>query len=265
VARAAEDLDFSVEQVRAAFVRVCERLGWRFDASARWLLTPEALIVVWDGSEAQLIGYRRELVRQAPPSELLERFDALSASLRETSPETTGGTSPLPPPLPPRDHGGQEQEQEQERTETPSASAFVDSWNRITQEPIPRCRDLAAKRKRHVQARLKDRTLPEWEAIMAKIQGSSFCRGANDRRWTASFDGLIESPDVGVKALEGKYDDRPSRRVTTVEATGRRVESAEETDAYLKKLRADRDAVKAEGGGPVKFDRNQIFTGGAHG
>lgn len=88
------------------------------------------------------------------------------------------------------------------------ASDFAEAWNRLTQLPIARCRDLTSARKRKIRTRLTERPLPEWEAVIARIQASSFCRGENDRGWSASFDWLIGSPDVAVKVLEGKYDDR---------------------------------------------------------
>jgi hypothetical protein len=88
------------------------------------------------------------------------------------------------------------------------ATDFAEAWNRLTEPPIARCRDLTSKRKRHIRSRLTERPLTEWESVIARIQASSFCRGENDRGWSASFDWLIGSPDVAVKVLEGKYDDR---------------------------------------------------------
>lgn len=102
------------------------------------------------------------------------------------------------------------------------ALAFQASWNSLTALPIPRCKNLTSTRKRHVRARLTERALAEWENVMQRIQGSRFCRGENDRGWAASFDWLIGSPDVGVKVLEGKYDDRdatkPKRAIASQES-----------------------------------------------
>lgn len=92
------------------------------------------------------------------------------------------------------------------------ATDFAEAWNRITRPPIARCRDLTSGRKRKIRTRLTERPLPEWEAVMARIQASSFCRGENDRGWSASFDWLVGSPDVAVKVLEGKYDDQKPKR-----------------------------------------------------
>lgn len=105
---------------------------------------------------------------------------------------------------------------EQEReTASPPPSALMAMWNAIVQKPIPECRGLSAKRKTHAAARLAERPLPEWDDIIGRIQRSSFCRGGNDRGWVATFDWLIGSPDVALKVLEGKYDDRPAQVTTT--------------------------------------------------
>lgn len=95
------------------------------------------------------------------------------------------------------------------------ATDFAEAWNRLTEAPIPRCRDLTSARRRHIRVRLAERPLTEWEAVMVRIQASSFCRGENDRGWSASFDWLVGSPDVAVKVLEGKYDNRGKKPPAT--------------------------------------------------
>lgn len=81
-------------------------------------------------------------------------------------------------------------------------------WNETTALPIPRCRELSTKRRRAARARLTERPLKEWVEVFARIQASAFCRGQNDRGWVATFDWVVGSPDVAVKVLEGKYDNR---------------------------------------------------------
>jgi hypothetical protein len=113
-------------------------------------------------------------------------------------------------------------------------------WNETTKPPIPRCRDLTTARRRHARMRLTERPLTEWQTVFARIQSSAFCRGQNDRGWAASFDWAIGSPDVGVKVLEGKYDDREPKKPAPVrpEHQGPRVMDAAETERYLADLRA---------------------------
>ena len=93
-------------------------------------------------------------------------------------------------------------------------------WNITTNPPIPRCRELTAKRRRHIKARNTELTWGEWRQVFTKIAASAFCNGHNDRGWTASFDWVIGSPDVAIKVLEGKYDDRLSRGKATPRVAG---------------------------------------------
>lgn len=99
---------------------------------------------------------------------------------------------------------------------------LMEAWNDYTHPPIPRCRELTAKRKRQCQTRLRERTLPEWREIFTRIESSTFCQGQNDRQWVASFDWAIGAPDVAVKVLEGKYDNRGAKKPATVTAIGKR-------------------------------------------
>lgn len=86
-------------------------------------------------------------------------------------------------------------------------TALMDAWNHGTGLPIPKCRELSDKRRKHAIARLRERPLEEWVQVIARINASQFCRGQNDRGWAATFDWLLQ-PDTAVKVLEGKYDNR---------------------------------------------------------
>lgn len=100
--------------------------------------------------------------------------------------------------------------------ESADGAVFADLWNELTTAPIARCRDVTSKRRRHIKARLTERSIESWREVFELIEASRFCRGENDRAWAASFDWVIGSPDVAVKVLEGKYDDRrPARRQLT--------------------------------------------------
>jgi hypothetical protein len=102
------------------------------------------------------------------------------------------------------------------------AEALRMRWNTLTLHPIPRCRDLTSKRRRCAKARATERPLTEWEEVFARIQASAFCAGQNERGWVATFDWAIGTPDVAVKVLEGKYDNRAAvkpRPAPTAQAT----------------------------------------------
>jgi hypothetical protein len=150
---------------------------------------------------------------------------AIPTFLAHQRPKTDETLSAIPAPIleqprgkvsPPRSYNGQRIEGSGQGTEGESADgallsaadALQEAWNRLTTPPIARCRDLTTKRKRHAKARLTEHPLTEWEAVFSRIQASLFCRGENDRGWVASFDWVIGSPDVALKTLEGKYDNR---------------------------------------------------------
>lgn len=112
------------------------------------------------------------------------------------------------------------------------AEDLSDLWNMVTKPPIPQCRELTAKRRRHAQKRLSEKSLAEWEVVFQRIQASNFCRGENDRGWRASFDWVSGSPDVAVKVLEGKYDNRGPSGPPMSKATASVVEALKRDVTY---------------------------------
>jgi len=88
------------------------------------------------------------------------------------------------------------------------AQALVDSWNSICGDILARASEITRNRMIHIKARLRERSLEEWERVFRKISLSSFLTGHGKEGWAASFDWIISSYDNSVKVLEGKYDDR---------------------------------------------------------
>lgn len=131
---------------------------------------------------------------------------------------------------------------------------LADVWNIETLPPIPRCKYLTHQRKSRASARLRERPLEEWRAIVRRIGLSAFCRGENDRGWLATFDWLLQ-PDVAVKVLEGKYDDRvPAPRRDASRRLDKGAQNVAEADAALaavRRLEARREGRNdAESGRP---------------
>jgi hypothetical protein len=86
------------------------------------------------------------------------------------------------------------------------ASELQAIWNQHS-PPLPAWRELSKSRKVQALARLRERPLAEWAAVIERIAASSFCSGSNDRTWRADPDWLLK-PGTAGKVLEGKYDDR---------------------------------------------------------
>jgi len=93
------------------------------------------------------------------------------------------------------------------KTEDKNVVAYVEKWNEICTS-LQKCIKITPKRRKHIQARLKEYTIDEWADIMKRIEESPFCRGENDRGWQATIDWLVSSPDTAVKVMERKYDRR---------------------------------------------------------
>lgn len=70
-------------------------------------------------------------------------------------------------------------------------------------------RAITQKRKQAVKARLHEHGQEAWTEACIRISRSTFCKGGNNRGWTADIDFLCQ-PGSFVKALEGAYDDKVS-------------------------------------------------------
>lgn len=93
---------------------------------------------------------------------------------------------------------------------SPDASIgdFVSAWNDAAREGgWPVIRSMTGKRKKALQARLKD---PDWRGLwreaLDKAKASPFLRGHNDRGWTLNVDFFLR-PDSVAKIAEGAYSD----------------------------------------------------------
>ncbi len=85
----------------------------------------------------------------------------------------------------------------------------VSLWNEICGDALPRVQALTGKRRTQIKARVAaagDRDEVWWRSYFARIRGSPFCTGDNDRGWRASVDFAIRSEDSVAKVLEGSYD-----------------------------------------------------------
>jgi len=109
----------------------------------------------------------------------------------------------------------EEKRREEKRKEGNNSppSAFIkdvfDAWNTMAESVgIPKCLIVSDSRRRALQVRQRDKFFIEnWNVAMDKVLKSTFCKGDNDRGWTATFDWFIK-PENFTKIVEGKYDNR---------------------------------------------------------
>lgn len=97
---------------------------------------------------------------------------------------------------------------------TPAPIDLTGLWIDLTKDKLPGIAGITPTRLKKIKARLNDtpkEIAPEvyWRQVILRIVGSAFCRGNGSTGWRASFDWLLQ-PEVHLKVMEGKYDDRPA-------------------------------------------------------
>jgi hypothetical protein len=101
---------------------------------------------------------------------------------------------------------------ENKREETLS---LHDLWNDVVADVLPTVREPISKsRLIKCVARLKERTLQDWEEIFRLMINLPFLCGCNDRGWKADFDWILSDGNAG-KVLEGKYQKSGGRVVNS--------------------------------------------------
>lgn len=223
------------EGLDRAAAELSERAAAVVDFAARIVFIPGVLaedipdnfniIVAWRkalaevpecAATARIDAYVRGHIQSHRP-DWIDRWGAPREGSRRVSETIPEGSGRVPATITdPEAEAGTEAEQKQSRAEAPGSAGsarqqaenLMQLWNEITTAPIPRCMTMTPKRQSHGRARLADVGADKLAEAMRKIEGSAFCRGQNDRQWVATLDWLLGAPDVAVKVLEGKYDDR---------------------------------------------------------
>lgn len=87
--------------------------------------------------------------------------------------------------------------------ENPLASA----WNAVAKSfsRVDRC---GKARSAKIAARLKERSIPAWQAVFERMEQSDFLKGKNDRGFKADFDWIIQNENNSEKVMAGRYDNR---------------------------------------------------------
>lgn len=82
-------------------------------------------------------------------------------------------------------------------------------WNEIVPN-CPKVNTISGQREKMLRARWKEHPDVEWwQALFARIAGSGFLTGQNERGWVATFDWVLKPVNLD-KILGGNYDDRAS-------------------------------------------------------
>jgi len=91
-------------------------------------------------------------------------------------------------------------------------SSFLDAWNEIVAGVLPTVRKPVSKdRQKKCVARMKERSLQEWEEIFRLMTDTPFLCGKGDKGWTATFDWIAKNGDNAGKVIDGKYKNTDGR------------------------------------------------------
>lgn len=116
---------------------------------------------------------------------------------------------------------------------------IVEAWN--AHSPVlPKCLMISDKRHIKLMARLREPFFVEnWREALSRVRASSFCCGGNDRGWKSDFDWFLQ-PDVVLKIMEGKYDNREvGKAATGAMALVLAGEELKRVEARIKQLSAE--------------------------
>lgn len=114
-----------------------------------------------------------------------------------------------------RNNNGTEAEQLYIKREKREQSlSLFDLWNEVVAGVLPTVRKPVSKdRQNKCTARLKERTLQEWEEVFRIMTTIPFLCGSNNRGWKADFDWITSNDGNAGKVLEGKYENIGGRSV----------------------------------------------------
>lgn len=110
-------------------------------------------------------------------------------------------------------------------------------WN-LHSDKLPKVVASNSKRKKTADLRLKEYGEENWIEAIKRVAISDFCNGLNDKSWVATFDWILQ-PDVYLKIIEGKYDNRPSM-------SRKQIQNTKNTQELVAWVHDDSDGGKIE-------------------
>lgn len=87
----------------------------------------------------------------------------------------------------------------------------VDLYHSICKS-FPSVKAISQARQQAIKARLEKFSLEDLKTVFENAENSSFLKGSNDRKWSATFDWLLNETNM-VKVLEGNYADKGRKEI----------------------------------------------------
>lgn len=166
----------------------CDAKGEGFSRAFRDVFI-ESFPQAFSVQEIENKGREAESLNARPRESLPESLSLISSSSSSSKKET-----PLPPKgdLPPK--------------AAPNEAWVLQTWNAAVEPPVRRAEAISGSRARAAKARLAEPGFRDaWPAICQRINASPFCRGVNDRGWTAGIDFALRA-GVWQRVIEGEFD-----------------------------------------------------------
>jgi len=131
----------------------------------------------------------------------------------ETQPETQGETQPETHIYNNKEYKKENNISSSKKEDATEARKVFDFYNQsVVNTKLPKCIKLTEKRKKSIEARIKDFGIEKVYEAITKVTTSNFCNGGGNRGWKADIDFII-NPNSFVKILEGKYDGIPAQEL----------------------------------------------------
>ena len=131
----------------------------------------------------------------------------------ETQPETQGETQPETHIYNNKEYNNNINISSSKKEDATEARKVFDFYNQsVVNTKLPKCIKLTEKRKKSIEARIKDFGIEKVYEAITKVTTSNFCNGGGNRGWKADIDFII-NPNSFVKILEGKYDGIPAQEL----------------------------------------------------
>lgn len=176
------------------------------------VLALECLVIESEKPAASLEEIRAERKREADRVRMADRRATVALQSRDT------GEKKVPDkeiPHTPLEINLQEKTPSTRDVGVSSEELAFEAWNALAAAlGLPRAQFLTPERRRKIRTRLAEcGGLDGWRDALAKIRGSPWCQGENDRGWRADLDFLLQRKSF-TKLMEGSYDGRSGRAQT---------------------------------------------------
>jgi len=111
-----------------------------------------------------------------------------------------------------KDKKKENNKKKEKETSSDELQTFVKVWNDYAEKyNLPKVKELTAKRKKKLKARLRENPnfLKDFEEALKQVEYSSFLKG-DKSNWKIDFDWIVANDTNYVKVIEGSYKDQTS-------------------------------------------------------